>query len=94
MCSLAVAEDIHPVVTPAPQLGRESSSEQPSGHREAATRCARVSPRCTGTLGEEVEESRQRPAKTRAQGWSNPVGQDDTLVPAARQLPAQGEETH
>lgn len=81
MCSLAVAEDIYPTVTPSPSgLEERQFRADNSGHREAAVRCIGVSSSCTRTLGEETEESRE----TRAQGQSNPVGHDGTLVLAAQ----------
>lgn len=55
MCSLAVAEDLHPQSHQPLTLGRETSSEQPSGHRGCCKMCQGI-PELY--LGEETEKSR------------------------------------
>lgn len=58
MCSLAVAEDLHPQSHQPLTLGRETSSEQPSGHRGCCKMCQGI-PELY--LGEETEKSRWTP---------------------------------
>lgn len=71
-------------------LGRETSSEQPSGHREAAAKCVRGTPSCTRTLGEEIEESRQGPGLEQS-CWAR--WHTAPCCSGHQQLPAQGEGT-
>lgn len=81
MCSLAVAEDIHSVLTPAPHAWkRDQFRAAPRTQRGCCKMCQGI-PKLhqnhgRGDRGEQTE--------TGAQGWSNPVGQDGTLGPTAQ----------
>lgn len=89
--SLAGAEDIHPQPHQPLTLGGETSSEQPSGHKEAAARCVRVSPSCTWERGQ------RRADRHQGQGLEQSCWARWHTGPCCsghQKLPAQAEGTH
>lgn len=71
MCSLAVAEDVQPVVTPAPHACKRDQFRAALRAQRGCYKICQGIPKLhqnprRGDGGEQTE--------TRAQGWSNPVG--------------------
>lgn len=91
MSSLAGAEDIHPQSHQPLTLGGETSSEQPSGHKEAAARCVRVSPSCTWERGQRRADRHQGQGLEQSCWGSWHTG---PCCSGHQKLPAQAEGTH